>query len=60
LGFAATLYATLPLPVPLAALVMLSHGAPLVAVQLQPAVAAIEKVPDAAVDPTETLAGDSA
>jgi hypothetical protein len=59
-GFAATLYATLPLPVPLAALVIANHGAPLVAVQLQPDVAVIEKVPEAASDPTEILAGDSA
>ena len=50
----------LPSPVPLVALVTVSHGALLVAVQLQPAVADIEKVPDAAADPTEMLAGDSA
>jgi hypothetical protein len=59
-GFAATLYAMVALPVPLAALVTVSHGALLVAVQLQPAVAVIEKLPDAASDPTDTLAGDRA
>jgi hypothetical protein len=47
------------LPLPLAPLVTVSHGAPLVAVQVQPAVAAIENVPLAASDVTETLAGDS-
>jgi len=50
----------LPLPVPLVALVTVSHGALVVAVQLQPAVAVIETLPDAASDPTDTLAGDSA
>ena len=49
----------MPLPLPLAPLVTVSHGALLVAVQLQPAVAAIENVPVAAPDVTETLAGDS-
>ena len=48
----------MPLPLPVAPLVTVSHGALLVAVQAQPAVAAIENVPAAAADPTETLAGD--
>jgi hypothetical protein len=42
------------------ALVRVSHGALLVAVQLQPAVAVIDTLPDAGSDPTDTLAGDSA
>ena len=50
----------LPLPLPVAALVIVNHGALLVAVQLQPAFVVIENVPDATSDPTDTLAGDSA
>jgi hypothetical protein len=48
-----------PLPLPLAPLVTVNHGAVLVAVQLQPAVTAIENVPVAASDVTEMLAGES-
>ena len=49
----------MPLPLPVPPLVTVSHGAALVAVQLQPVVAVIENVPDAASDVTDTLAGDS-
>ena len=48
------------MPLPLAGVVIDSHGALLVAFQLHPAVAAIENAPVAASDPTEMLAGDSA
>jgi hypothetical protein len=48
-----------PFPLPLAGLVIDSQGALLVAFQLHPAAAPIEKVPVAASDPTETPAGDS-
>jgi hypothetical protein len=46
-----------PLPLPLLALVIVNHGAPLVALQLQPDVAVIEKLPFTASDPTEMLEG---
>jgi hypothetical protein len=59
-GFAATLYPIVPLPLPVVAEVIVSHDAPLVALQLQPEVAAIEKVPVAASDPTEIVDGDTA
>ena len=49
----------MPLPLPVAPLVTVSHGALLVAVQLQPAVVATENVPVAASAATEMLAGDS-
>jgi hypothetical protein len=49
-----------PLPLPLAPLVTVSHGALLVAVQLHPVVAAIENVPVAASDSTEMLSGENA
>jgi hypothetical protein len=60
LGLAATLYAIVPLPLPLTALVIDSHGALLVAFQLHPAIVEIENVPVAAFDVTEMPAGDSA
>ena len=56
-GFAPTLYAMVPLPLPLLALVIVNQAALLVAFQLQPEVAAIEKLPVAASDPTEMLEG---
>jgi hypothetical protein len=59
-GFAATVYPMVPLPLPVVAVVIVSHDAPLVALQLQPEVAAIEKVPVAASAPTDTLNGDTA
>ncbi len=58
-GFAATLYASVPLPLPLAPLVIVNHGALLVAVHAHPLFAATEKLPVERSDPTDTLAGEN-
>jgi hypothetical protein len=58
-GFAATLYATVPSPVPLGALVIVNHGALVDAVHAHPLFAATEKLPVEASDPTDTLEGEN-
>ena len=58
-GLASTLYATVPFPLPLGALVIVNQGALLDAVDAHPLFAATEKLPAATPDPTDTLAGEN-
>src|SRR5688500_16876207 len=58
-GFAATEYATVPLPLPVVPAMIVRHGAPLVADQAQPSTAETPTVPVVAALATDTLVGDT-
>jgi hypothetical protein len=58
-GLASTLYAMVPFPLPLGALVIVNHGELLDAVHAHPLFAATEKLPVETSAPTDTLAGEN-
>jgi hypothetical protein len=48
-----------PLPLPLGLLVIVNHGALVIAIHEHPLLVEIEKFPDEMSDPTDTLAGET-